>query len=801
MSTDKLSSLVQRAATAVMMANPSDLSEIDGLQKLLDQISQCLSELSQLPDSLRRDATGATSTARHLIEQMRLNDSQDIQRSLQQVSDTIVALQSLNQQIDRCISPEKISVIFPGSAESVSPEIMTPPSAGNGASAETKTGTAEGIAPAEPPKPPVETKPNEDNNLWVINQDDLDLVRDFVTEAGEHIESVEAALLDLEGDPADAESINRIFRGFHTIKGMAGFLNLTPIGKLAHAAENLLDMARKGNLSLTGRNLDLVFGSIDILKGMIEGLKQAVNKGTPIELNPDMPKLLDNLKAATEGKSNDAAKPIPTAASGVSSEINAPPPATVVQSIPEGKTSADNQTVPPAQGASTVSVPAEIRDQTADSKDKSVETSPATLPSLKTTGTPGSESEKGDEESTDRSSDSRKVKTTATDEKIKVSTFRLDNLVNMVGELVISQSMVLQDANAALAPDHSLCRKVSHQGKLVRELQELSMMMRMVPIQGVFQKMARLVRDLSQKTGKKVKFTTEGEETELDRIVVDQIGDPLVHMIRNAMDHGLESAEDRAAAGKNPIGHIQLRAFHQAGSIVIEIQDDGKGLNKDKILKKAIDMKMISPDQDMNDQEIYKLIFAAGLSTAAKVTEVSGRGVGMDVVKRNIEALRGKIEIASELGKGSTFTIRLPLTMAIIEGQIVRIGSVRYIIPIVNIESCLRPSQDQISTVQGHAEMVCVQNSLIPMIRLYKMFGVKPDSEIPSESSLVVVEEDEKRGCLMVDELLGQQQVVIKSLGDGIGKVRGVSGGAIMGDGKISLIVDVPGLLEMACYS
>ncbi len=772
-STGKLSNLVQQAATTVMMVNPSDQSEMDGLHKLLDEIQQCVQGLSQLPDPVRQEATGAAASACQLIDQLRAQESGDAKHTLEQVSDTIVALQQLNEQITRSVAAGQVSAAFPGSGPQP-PQPVSEPSK----TASSSKASSQAIAPAQPgpDAAPEEPKPQSDDNLWVINLDDADLVKDFVTEAAEHIESVEAALLQLEGNPSDAESINRIFRGFHTVKGMAGFLNLTPIGKLAHAAENLLDLARKGNLSLTGMNLDLVFGSIDLLKGMVEGLKGAMGTGDPIALNPDMPKLLDNLKAAVEGQKGTN----PPVASPADGPKQAAAPAAAQSAEPSASLN------PPIEaGTSETTTCAGSAEEMSSTPKRPANTE--------------NEKPAEPEESAERSGENRKIKTAATDEKIKVSTSRLDNLVNMVGELVISQSMVLQEANAALAVDHSLCRKVSHQGKLVRELQELSMMMRMVPIQGVFQKMARLVRDLSQKTGKKVKFTTEGEETELDRIVVDQIGDPLVHMIRNAMDHGLESADERTAAGKDPVGHIQLRAFHQAGSIVIEIQDDGRGLNKDKILKKAVDMKVVGPDQELSDAEIYKLIFAAGLSTAAKVTEVSGRGVGMDVVKKNIEALRGKVEIATELGKGSTFTIRLPLTMAIIEGQIVRIGPVRYIIPIVNIESCLRPSKDQISTVQQRAEMVLVQGDLIPMVRLYKLFGVKPDSEVPSEASLVVVEEDQKRGCLMVDELLGQQQVVIKSLGEGIGKVRGISGGAIMGDGKISLIVDVPGLLEMAC--
>lgn len=324
------------------------------------------------------------------------------------------------------------------------------------------------------------------------------------------------------------------------------------------------------------------------------------------------------------------------------------------------------------------------------------------------------------------------------------------------------------------------------------------MSMRMVPIAGVFQKMARLVRDLSRKADKKVDFVTEGEDTELDRSIVDKIADPLVHMIRNSVDHGIEPADDRKAAGKAVTGRIGLRAFHQAGNIVIEITDDGKGLDRDRILKKAIDNGIVEPDQELSDEEVFKLIFHAGLSTAQKVTSVSGRGVGMDVVRKNVESLRGKIDITSTQGKGTTFTIRMPLTLAIIDGQIVKIGDERFIIPITSIIESLRPTTEQISSVQGQGELVIVRGQLMPLIRLYSLFDILPKSEDPAESLVVIVEENNNKCCLLVDELLGQQQVVIKSLGTGLGHVKSASGGAIMGDGRVSLILDVPGLIESA---
>jgi len=295
-----------------------------------------------------------------------------------------------------------------------------------------------------------------------------------------------------------------------------------------------------------------------------------------------------------------------------------------------------------------------------------------------------------------------------------------------------------------------------------------------------------------------VNFSTQGEETELDRNIVDKIADPLVHMVRNSVDHGIESPQQRAEAGKNPTGQIELRAFHQAGNIVIEIQDDGKGLDKERILKKAIGNGIVEAGQELSDEEIYKLIFHAGLSTAQKVTSVSGRGVGMDVVRKNIESLRGRIDISSKLGKGTTFTIRLPLTLAIIDGQIVKVGEERYIIPINSIVRTLRPQANQLSSVQNRGEIVTVRGKPLPLVRLYELFGIVPIIEDTTESLLVIVEEDGKKCCLLVDELLAQQQVVIKSLGEGLGKVKGVSGGAIMGDGKVSLILDIPGLMELA---
>ncbi len=692
---DKLIELTEQASLAINTLSVSDPSEIENLQAILDEIGQSIAEMSEGPSELLEQARGATSSSVEALGQVLRQEAEDTARSVETVSQAVVILQSLIDQI--CRDAEE--------ADSDDAEQDSAPEA--------------------------ETAPQE---ATAIVEEDVPLVLDFIAEANEHIEAAEAGLLELETKPGDNEVVNQIFRAFHTIKGMAGFLNLGEIGSLAHSAENLLDGVRKGELILAGANGDVVFESIDMLKKMIAGLKQSVEAGKPVLGQKGLGDLLAKLKASVEDQSPGA-----------------------FLGSPEGRKKDK-----------------ELDEILLDEPGPEIETRPETRDIT------------------------TKKKTTSGDEKIKVSTARLDNLINMAGELVIAQLMVSEEVNMNRTAEHELARKVVHQSKIVRELQELSMSMRMVPIHGVFQKMARLVRDLSRKAGKDVTFATLGEDTELDRSIVDKIADPLVHMVRNSVDHGLEPKAERVAAGKTPIGRVELRAFHQAGNIVIEIEDDGRGLNKEKILKKAVDNGIVEAGQELSDEEIFKLIFHAGLSTAQKVTSVSGRGVGMDVVKKNIEVLHGRIDISSTLGKGTVFTIRLPLTLAIIDGQIVTVGDDRYIIPINSIVRSLRPSAEQLSSVQNRGEMVMVRGQLMPLVRLYKLFNTIPATEDPTKSLLMVVEEDNNKCCLLVDELLDQRQVVIKSLGEGLGKAKGVSGGAIMGDGRVSLILDVPGLIELA---
>jgi two-component system chemotaxis sensor kinase CheA len=320
--------------------------------------------------------------------------------------------------------------------------------------------------------------------------------------------------------------------------------------------------------------------------------------------------------------------------------------------------------------------------------------------------------------------------------------------------------------------------------------------MRMIPIGQLFQKTSRQVRDLSRKAGKQVDLELSGEETELDRNIVEDLADPLMHMVRNAVDHGIEPPAQREKAGKSATAHVTLRAGHQAGQIIIEVSDDGRGLDRDKILKKAREQGLVSADAALPDGEIFNLIFQPGFSTAEKVTDVSGRGVGMDVVRRQIQKLRGRIDILSKRGEGTTFILKLPLTLAIIDGLVVGVGNQRYVVPIFAIREMLKPAEDAISTIRGREEMAMVRGALLPVVRLYQRFHVQPRFENPWESLLIVSESGGRQFCLMVDELIGKQEVVIKSLGEGLRNIAGVAGGAILGDGRVGLILDLEGLFS-----
>ena len=583
---------------------------------------------------------------------------------------------------------------------------------------------------------------------------DESLLRDFIVEGLEYIDEIEVNLLNLEQEPENLDCVNAIFRPFHSIKGVAGFLNLATIRDLAHTLENLLDRVRTKELSVSSKLIDIILDGSDALKALIIKLKEDLegNPAEPFEID------LDALRKRIESVEQDIPDTVEVKKlGGILIEDGAITDENLKQGLDVAR-----QSVPPKKiGEALISegkvsakqVSQALRKQTGQAADTAV---------------------------------------------IRVNIKKLDDLIDMVGELVITQSMIRQNSFILSNSDRRLSRDVSRLSSITSELQKTSTSLRMVPIKQTFQRMSRLVRDLARDAGKQVGVVTEGEDTEIDKNMVEEIYNPLVHMVRNAVDHGIDSSEERIKAGKPEKGIIQLKAFHRGGNIVIEISDDGKGLDKDLVLKKAVEKELIDSSQDPSDQDIYKLIFLPGFSTAAKVTDISGRGVGMDVVKQAVEKLRGKIEIDSSINKGSTFALSFPLTMAIIDGMIVRVGSERYIIPTTAIRQLLRPVEESYNNIVGKGETINVMGNLLPLVRLYKIFGMEPEHKNPWEAIVVVVEGENRSKCLLVDEILGEEEVVIKSLGESLKTSKGVSGGAIMGDGNVGLILDPEGLFELS---
>jgi two-component system chemotaxis sensor kinase CheA len=584
------------------------------------------------------------------------------------------------------------------------------------------------------------------------DEEDREIIAGFVIESLEGLESVEVSLMDMEENPDDAESINAIFRSFHTIKGVSAFLGFMRINRLAHRSENLLDMIRSGELGIQSRIVDVILDSVDLLKRLIHGVKSGLESGTEMDLGLDIAPLVARIEAVQDG--DPASKPIGRimVEQGALEEQDLDRALEAQKSTPDKKL---GQILVKSGKATPKQVVSALRDQ-------------------------------------------KKSQVQRTELQVKVDTKKLDVLVDMTGELVIAQSILRQHPHIAAARDQGLVHTLGQLSQITSTLQAMTMSLRMVPIKSTFQKMVRLVRDLARNSGKQVRLTMTGEDTEIDRNVVDELYEPMVHMIRNSMDHGLELAAERAGAGKDPCGQISLRAFHRGGNIVVQISDDGRGLNKARIIEKAKANGLITDESKLCDDEIYNLVFQPGFSTAKQVSEISGRGVGMDVVKKAIEKLRGRVDIQTRPGHGSTFVISLPLTLAIIEGMLVRVGQDRYVIPALSIIESFRPSRQQYSTVAGQGEMILTRGKLNPLVRLDKFFNCCFDTHDPWEALVVTVEYDGKHMCLLLDELLGKEEVVIKSMGEYMQNVKGIAGGAIMGDGRVGLILDMAGIWQLA---
>ena len=608
---------------------------------------------------------------------------------------------------------------------------------------------APGREAASPAEGATATPPAGDRNEPVRDES---LLRDFITEGLEYIGEIELNILNLEQEPDNKDYINAIFRPFHSVKGVASFLNLDAIRTLAHDLETLLDKARNEALPVTPELIDLILDGSDTLKAMIGRLRDE----------------LEGREATEVIDTSDLARRIKLAEQG-----------------------AEQPKQPKKLGAILVEEGVINEEELQKALERSQLPPPRKLG--QTLITEGMASPK------DVSRALRKQAQQVTDSNtIRVDIKKLDDLIDMVGELVITQSMIRQSETLQALGDRKLVRDISQLASITSELQRSSTVLRMIPIKQTFQRMARLVRDLSKNSGKLVNVVTVGEDTEIDRNMVEEIYNPLVHMIRNAVDHGMETPEERIQAGKPERGTIKLKAFHRGGNIVIEISDDGRGLNREKIRQKAIKNGLISPSDALTDQEINRLILLPGFSTAEKITDISGRGVGMDVVKQAVEKLRGKMDIQSVEGKGTTFVTGFPLTMAIIDGMIVKVGNERYILPTVAIRQLIRPDRAAYNCIVGEAETINVMGRLLPLVRLHRLFDIEPVHANPWEATLVVMEGEKRSKCLLVDEILGKEEVVIKNLGESLKRIKGVSGGAILGDGNVGLILDPEGLFEMA---
>ncbi|MEO1528053.1 MAG: chemotaxis protein CheA [Planctomycetota bacterium] len=662
-----------------------------------------------------------------------------------------------------------------------------------------------------------------------MNIDMGQFLESFFEEASEHLESMEAALLQLESTPDDGELLNTIFRAAHSIKGASSTFGVHAVGEFTHILESLLDRMREGELQVTAESTELLLKSVDVL----EGLLSAARDGTPEpenvqEVAASLQKLNGQEVSEQPGDAAADAESGQNAGAGCY-EIEFKPsenffhfgldPLLLVRELAEQGTvldlNVDTSALPPLAQIEpessylgwtlTLQTESSVEDlqnvfMFVDD-DTVVEINAAETPSENEheaePETPASNETDSQDQTQSSSAKAPKKAPAAAGhrESVRVNGERLDDMINQIGELVIGISMVEQEWKSVHSGTESAA--IAQLSKIVRDLQEQSLSLRMVPVAATFQKMARIVRDLCGKLGKQIQFEVSGEETELDKTVVDQIGDPLIHMIRNSVDHGIESPEDRVAAGKPATGHVQVRAYHQGGNIYIELKDDGKGMNLEAIRNKAVERGIVHADDKLTNQEICDLVFHAGLSTADKVTDVSGRGVGMDVVRRNIEDLKGSVTLVSEPGVGTTVTVRLPLTLAILDGLIVRLGEEVYVVPLLSVVESFRPRAGEVKRLANNMEVVQVRGEVVPIMRLHRILNIENCETDPSKGLLVIVEDHDSKFALLVDDLIGQQQAVIKNLESNFRKVAGIAGATILGDGRVALIVDIVGLKHL----
>ena len=631
--------------------------------------------------------------------------------------------------------------------------------------------------------------------------DDMqELLEDFLVESFELIEQIDHDLVELESNPDDLELLNRIFRVAHTVKGSSSFLNFDTLTKLTHHMEDVLNKARHGELKITADLMDVVLKSVDMMKGLLVSIR---DNGNDSNSGIDISQICPQLTAISEGQSPTSATPEPEPAPAPEPAAADIPPSAIPEDIDPNTLSEDQINAEIERLLKVRKAEDEARRAAkASGGGVAPATAPAAVPDKPDSADKPAAAAKP---AGDGANAPAKASANASDQTIRVEVGRLDYLMNLVGELVLSKNRLLtiyNDVEERYDGEQfleELNQVVSSLSLVTTDVQLAVMKTRMQPVAKVFNKFPRVVRDIGRDLNKQIDLIISGEETELDKSIVEEIGDPLTHIIRNSCDHGIEDPATRKAAGKPEKGTIELKAYNEGNHIVIEIIDDGKGIDAEAIRIKAVERGLISENEadTMSNKEIYSIIFRPGFSMAAKVTNISGRGVGMDVVKTNVEKLHGVIDIDSEIGKGTTLKLKIPLTLAIIQSLLVGTQEEIYAIPLANVNETVRVSVDNIYTIEGK-NVLRLRDEVLSLVRLSDLFGVKQVLESGDQTYVVVISVAETKLGIIVDNLIGQEEIVIKSLGSYLANIDGIAGGTIRGDGRVTLIVDVGVIMDMA---
>lgn len=636
--------------------------------------------------------------------------------------------------------------------------------------------------------------------------DDMkEIMEDFLIEAFELIEQIDHDLVELESNPEDLELLNRIFRVAHTVKGSSSFLNFDVLTELTHHMEDVLNKARKGELKITPDIMDVVLESVDMMKGLLESIR---DNGSDSAAGIDIKNICVRLTQISEGEAPSAAAEAPAAPSP--EPVKEPEPVVPAEEAAPEVSDAELSKLSDSEVEAEIERLLKVRkaEDQARRASKGIapkspeEIAPAASAAPAPAPKPAPSRERDADKKVPAASSSSAV---AQEQTIRVEVKRLDHLMNLIGELVLGKNRLLKiydDVEERYEGEkflEELNQVVSSLSLVTTDIQLAVMKTRMLPIAKVFNKFPRMIRDLSRDLGKQIDLEISGEETELDKSIVEEIGDPLVHIIRNSCDHGIEDPETRKAMGKPEKGLVQLKAYNEGNHIVVEIVDDGKGLDADMLKSKSIEKGIITEREAdaMSEKEAFGLIFRPGFSTAAKVTNVSGRGVGMDVVKTNIEKLNGIIDIESEVGKGTVMKLKIPLTLAIIQSLLVGTQEEFYAIPLASVLETVRVPIDDIYTIDGK-NVLRLRDEVLSLVRLSDVFGVEKVFDGGDHTYVVIIGVAEAKLGIIVDTLVGQEEIVIKSMGDYLQNIPGIAGATIRGDGRVTLIIDVGAMMEMA---